>query len=86
MRSVYMTLNEYRTTELNVHDLKALPVVLEYVGPQSAYHCDSVVTMLEDACKHDRQIHCFGCSGVGLRGFYAPLDFSSSVMEVIKSM
>ena len=29
--------------------LKALTFVFEYVGPQSAYYCDSVVTMLEDA-------------------------------------
>ncbi|KAF8202543.1 armadillo-type protein [Pholiota molesta] len=44
-------LNEYRTAELNVRTgcLKALSFVFEYVGPQSAYYCDSVVTMLEDA-------------------------------------
>ena len=44
-------LNEYRTAELNVRTgcLKALTFVFEYVGPQSAYYCDSVVTMLEDA-------------------------------------
>jgi len=44
-------LAEYRTAELNVRTgcLKALTFVFEYVGPQSAYYCDSVVTMLEDA-------------------------------------
>ena len=44
-------LNEYRTAELNVRTgcLKALSFVFEYVGPQSAYYVDSVVTMLEDA-------------------------------------
>jgi splicing factor 3B subunit 1 len=41
-------LNEYRTAELNVRTgcLKALSFVFEYVGPQSAYYCYSVVTML----------------------------------------
>ena len=40
-------LNEYWTAKLNVHTgcLKALTFIFEYVGPQSAYHCDSVVTL-----------------------------------------
>ncbi|OBZ78313.1 U2 snRNP component prp10 [Grifola frondosa] len=43
--------NEHQTAELNVRTSysKALPLVSEYVGPQSAYYADSVVTMLEDA-------------------------------------
>jgi len=44
-------LNEYRTAELNVRTgcLNALTFAFEYIGPQSAYYCDSVVIMLEDA-------------------------------------
>ena len=44
-------LNEYWTAEPNVRMgcLKVLTFVFEYVGPQSAYYVDSVVTMLEDA-------------------------------------
>jgi splicing factor 3B subunit 1 len=36
-------LNEYRVAELNVPTgcLKALTFVFEYIGPQSAYYCDS---------------------------------------------
>jgi len=42
-------LNEYWTAELNVHTgcLKALSFVFKYVSSQSAYYCNSVVTMLE---------------------------------------
>lgn len=52
-------LNEYRTAELNVRTgcLKALSFVFEYVGPQSAYYCDSVVTMLEDALTDRDLVH-----------------------------
>jgi splicing factor 3B subunit 1 len=52
-------LNEYRTAELNVRTgcLKALTFVFEYVGPQSAYYCDSVVTMLEDALTDRDLVH-----------------------------
>jgi splicing factor 3B subunit 1 len=37
--------------------LKALSFVFEYVGPQSAYYCDSVVTMLEDALTDRDLVH-----------------------------
>ncbi|KAJ8593868.1 ARM repeat-containing protein [Rhizopogon salebrosus TDB-379] len=52
-------LNEYRTAELNVRTgcLKALTFVFEYIGPQSAYYCDSVVTMLEDALTDRDLVH-----------------------------
>jgi splicing factor 3B subunit 1 len=52
-------LAEYRTAELNVRTgcLKALTFVFEYVGPQSAYYCDSVVTMLEDALTDRDLVH-----------------------------
>jgi splicing factor 3B subunit 1 len=52
-------LNEYRTAELNVRTgcLKALSFVFEYVGPQSAYYVDSVVTMLEDALTDRDLVH-----------------------------
>nr|GAT46774.1 predicted protein [Mycena chlorophos] len=52
-------LNEYRTAELNVRTgcLKALSFVFEYVGPQSAYYCDSVVTLLEDALTDRDLVH-----------------------------
>jgi splicing factor 3B subunit 1 len=44
-------LNEYRTAESDVRTgcLKVLTFVFEYIGPQSTYYCDSVVTTLEDA-------------------------------------
>jgi splicing factor 3B subunit 1 len=52
--------NEYCTAELNVRTgcLKALSFVFEYVGPQSAYYCNSVVTMLEDALPDCDPVHC----------------------------
>jgi splicing factor 3B subunit 1 len=52
-------LNEYRTAELNVRTgcLKALTFVFEYIGPQSVYHRDSVVTMLEDALTDCDLVH-----------------------------
>lgn len=52
-------LNEYRTSELNVRTgcLKALSFVFEYVGPQSAFYADSVVTMLEDALTDRDLVH-----------------------------
>ena len=52
-------LTEYRTAELNVRTgcLKALTFVFEYVGPQSAYYADSVVTMLEDALTDRDHVH-----------------------------
>jgi splicing factor 3B subunit 1 len=52
-------LNEYRTAELNIHTgcLKALTFVFEYIGPQSVYHRDSVVTMLEDALTDRDLVH-----------------------------
>ncbi|KAJ8461976.1 hypothetical protein ONZ51_g11204 [Trametes cubensis] len=52
-------LNEYRTAELNVRTgcLKALSFVFEYVGPQSAYYADCVVTMLEDALTDRDLVH-----------------------------
>jgi len=37
--------------------LKALSFVFEYVGPQSAYYCDSVVTMLDDALTDRDLVH-----------------------------
>ncbi|KAI0739987.1 armadillo-type protein [Daedaleopsis nitida] len=51
-------LNEYHTAELNVRAgcLKALSFVFGYVGPQSAYYADSVVTMLEDSALTDRDL------------------------------
>ena len=51
-------LNEW-TAELNVHTgcLKALTFVFECVGPQSAYYCNSVVTMLEDALTDRNLVH-----------------------------
>jgi splicing factor 3B subunit 1 len=52
-------LNEYRTAELNVRTgcLKALTFVFEYVGPQSAFYCDSVITLLEDALTERDAVH-----------------------------
>jgi hypothetical protein len=52
-------LNEYRTAELNVRTgcLKALSFIFEYVGPQSAYYADSVVTLLEDALTDRDLVH-----------------------------
>ena len=52
-------LNKYQTAELNIRTgcLKALTFVFEYVGPQFAYYCDSVVTMLEDALTNHNPIH-----------------------------
>lgn len=52
-------LSEYRTAELNVRTgcLKALSFVFEYVGPQSAFYCDSVVTLLEDALTDRDLVH-----------------------------
>jgi splicing factor 3B subunit 1 len=52
-------LNEYHTAELNLRTgcLKALSFVFEYVGPQSAYYCDSVVTMFEDALTDRDLVH-----------------------------
>ncbi|KAJ7475980.1 armadillo-type protein [Mycena latifolia] len=52
-------LNEYRTAELNVQTgcLKALTYVFEYIGPQSAFYCDSVVTLLEDALTDRDAVH-----------------------------
>ena len=52
-------LNEYWTAKLNVRTgcLKALTFVFEYVGPQFAYYCDSVVMMLEDALTDHDLIH-----------------------------
>ena len=52
-------LNEYRTAELNVRTgcLKALSFVFEYVGPQSAFYVNSVVTMLEDALTDRDLVH-----------------------------
>jgi splicing factor 3B subunit 1 len=51
-------LNEYRTVELSVRTscLKAL-TVFKYVSPQSAYYCDSVMTMLEDALTDHDLVH-----------------------------
>ena len=56
--------------------LKALTFVFEYVGPQSAYYVDSVVTMLEDALTDRDLVHrqtasvivkhlALGCAGLG---------------------
>ena len=52
-------LNEYHMVELNVCTgcLKAPLFVSEYVGPQSAYYVDSVVTMLEDALMDHDLVH-----------------------------
>jgi hypothetical protein len=52
-------LNEYRTAELNVRTgcLKALTFIFECIGPQLAYYCDSVVTMLEDALTDHDLVH-----------------------------
>ena len=52
-------LNKYWTTKLNICTgcLKALTFVFEYMGPQSAYYCDSVVTMLEDALTDRNLVH-----------------------------
>ncbi|KAJ7126851.1 armadillo-type protein [Mycena epipterygia] len=52
-------LNEYRTAELNVRTgcLKALTYVFEYIGPQSAFYCDSVITLLEDALTDRDAVH-----------------------------
>ena len=49
---------EYRTTELNVRTgcLKALTLVFERIGPQSAYYCNPVVTMIEDALLTDHDL------------------------------
>ncbi|OAX34746.1 hypothetical protein K503DRAFT_774216, partial [Rhizopogon vinicolor AM-OR11-026] len=60
-------LNEYQTAELNVRTgcLKSLTLVFEYIGPQSAYYCDLVVTLLEDALT-DRDPHtALGVAGMG---------------------
>ena len=37
--------------------LKALSFVFEYIGPQSAYYVDSVVTILEDALMDRDLVH-----------------------------
>ncbi|KAJ7364187.1 armadillo-type protein [Mycena albidolilacea] len=52
-------LNEYRTAELNVRTgcLKALTYVFEYIGPQSAFYCDSVLSLLEDALTDRDVVH-----------------------------
>jgi splicing factor 3B subunit 1 len=52
-------LSEYRTAELNVRTgcLKALTFIFEYIGPQSVYYCDSVVTRLEDALTDRDLVH-----------------------------
>ncbi|KAK7033247.1 putative splicing factor 3b subunit 1 [Favolaschia claudopus] len=52
-------LNEYRTAELNVRTgcLKALTFVFEYIGPQSAFYCDSVLSLLEDALTDRDAVH-----------------------------
>jgi hypothetical protein len=52
-------LNEYWTTELNVRTthLEALTFVFKYIGPQSAYYYNSVVTMLEDALTDHDLVH-----------------------------
>ncbi|KAK6997399.1 U2 snRNP component prp10 [Favolaschia claudopus] len=52
-------LNEYRTAELNVRTgcLKALTFVFEYIGPQSAFYCDSVLSLLEDALTDRDVVH-----------------------------
>ena len=52
-------LNEYRTAELNVHTgcLKSLTFVFEYIGPHSAYYCDLVATLLEDALTDRDLVH-----------------------------
>ncbi|KAF7336734.1 putative splicing factor 3b subunit 1 [Mycena venus] len=52
-------LNEYRTSELNVRTgcLKALTYVFEYIGPQSAFYCNSVLTLLEDALTDRDVVH-----------------------------
>ena len=46
--------------ELNVQTgcLKALTFVFEYVGPQSAFYINLVVTMLKDALPDHDLIHC----------------------------
>ncbi|KAJ6531939.1 armadillo-type protein [Mycena capillaripes] len=52
-------LNEYRSAELNVRTgcLKALTYVFEYIGPQSAFYCDSVLSLLEDALTDRDPVH-----------------------------
>ncbi|KAJ6507988.1 armadillo-type protein [Mycena vitilis] len=52
-------LNEYRSAELNVRTgcLKALTYVFEYIGPQSASYCDSVLSLLEDALTDRDAVH-----------------------------
>ena len=52
-------LNEYQTAELNVHTgrLEVLTFVFEYVGPQSAYYVDSVVTTLEGTLTDRDLVH-----------------------------
>ncbi|KAJ7697325.1 armadillo-type protein [Mycena olivaceomarginata] len=52
-------LDEYRTAELNVRTgcLKALTYVFEYIGPQSAFYCDSVLSLLEDALTDRDVVH-----------------------------
>ncbi|KAJ6513090.1 armadillo-type protein [Mycena sanguinolenta] len=52
-------LNEYRTAELNVRTgcLKALTYVFEYIGPQSAFYCNSVLSLLEDALTDRDVVH-----------------------------
>ncbi|KAJ7761918.1 armadillo-type protein [Mycena maculata] len=52
-------LNEYRTAELNVRTgcLKALTYIFEYIGPQSAFYCDSVLTLLKDALTDRDAVH-----------------------------
>jgi len=52
-------LNEYWTAEVNVRTgcLKALTFDFKYISPQSAYYCDSVVTMLEDTLTDRDLVH-----------------------------
>ncbi|KAJ7261822.1 armadillo-type protein [Mycena haematopus] len=52
-------LNEYRTSELNVRtgSLKALTYVFEYIVPQSAFYCNSVLSLLEDALTDRDVVH-----------------------------
>jgi len=53
-------LNEYWTSELNVCTgcLKTPTFTSEYIGPQSVYHYDSVVTRIEDALTDCDLVHC----------------------------
>ncbi|KAF7312643.1 SF3b1 domain-containing protein [Mycena indigotica] len=90
-------LNEYRTAELNVRTgcLTALSFVFEYVGPQSAYYRDSVVTMLEDALTDRDLVHrqtastivkhlALGVAGLGCEDFDDASD--ELVMDAIEAM